>query len=256
MNFDNCHFRPLQLLNLGYEAKVMLVEMKNLDTTQEVILKIPNKDRTLDQEEKIVKIINSQFPDLVSYLGKCKSSLIYKYSPGYTDMFDFLDPEKKVNVKTIMINLIKALKNLHSLDIYHLDLKLENILINEDLNVIIIDYGFSQLKGENDSRGQGTHGYTSPEILAKHGFEFEKSEITEKADIFSLGVIFFYLLNFCWPYDGLENDEYANNILYTKPEFYYPQPTHLKKIVLEMLDIIPSERPSLDEILTVIERMP
>jgi len=256
MNFDNCRFRLLQLLSNGYEAGVILAEMRNLDKIQGVIIKTPHEGRNLNQEEKIVKIINSQFPDLVSYLGKCKSSLIYKYSPGYRDMINFLNSEKKINVKTIMTNLIKALKNLHSLDIYHLDLKLENILINDDSNVIIIDYGFSQLKGENDSRGQGTPGYTAPEILAKHGFEFEKSEITEKADIFSLGVIFFYLLNFCWPYDGLENDEYASNILYNKPEFYYPQPTYLKKVVLEMLNIIPSERPSLDEILTVIERMP
>lgn len=256
MNLDDCHFRPLHLINVGYEAKVMLAEMKNLDEVRKVILKIPNKDRTLDQEEKIVKIINSQFPDLVSYLGKCKNALIYKYSPGYTDMFNFLDSVEDVNNKTIMINLIKALKNLHSLDIYHLDLKPENILINDDLNIIIIDYGFSQLKGETDLKSCGTPGYTAPEILARYGFEFENSEITEKADIFSLGVIFFYLLNFYWPYDGSENDEYTSNILNTQPKFYYPQPTYLKKIVLEMLDVIPSERPSLDEILTVIERMP
>ena len=45
----------------------------------------------------------------------------------------------------IIYQLKEAIKYLHSKNIYHFDIKPENLMIDENLNLIIIDFGFSEV---------------------------------------------------------------------------------------------------------------
>ncbi|XBI42707.1 hypothetical protein VPH35_107567 [Triticum aestivum] len=76
--------------------------------------------------------------------------------------------------------------------IYHLDLKPENILLDKDMVPKITDFGLSRLFGESkthktNTRMEGTLGFMAPEYI-------NECAISPKNDVFSLGVIIFYLV--------------------------------------------------------------
>ena len=97
-------------------------------------------------------------------------------------------------LKKIMLNIVKALKYLHSKGIMHRDLKPENLMIKskkQRLNVKIIDFGLSTKINVKEYlfRRCGTPGFVAPEIITLKKDEF----YNEKCDIFSAGVIFYIL---------------------------------------------------------------
>lgn len=75
--------------------------------------------------------------------------------------------------------------------IYHLDLKPDNILLDEDMVPKIGDFGLSRLFGDSKTHTQsamkGTIGFMPPEFI-------ENRIVTPKNDVFSLGVIIFYIM--------------------------------------------------------------
>lgn len=75
--------------------------------------------------------------------------------------------------------------------IYHLDLKPDNILLDENLVPKIGDFGLSRLFGDSrtheTSMTKGTRGFMPPEYI-------DHNKVTPKNDVFSLGVIIFYML--------------------------------------------------------------
>ena len=54
---------------------------------------------------------------------------------------------------------------MHSCKIYHRDLKLENILINQDFDLKIADFGFATMNVDLSSTYRGTKIYMAPEII-------------------------------------------------------------------------------------------
>ena len=99
------------------------------------------------------------------------------------------------NVK-LLIGCIEGLKYLHKVDVLHLDIKMENVLIfeeNNELNAKLCDFGLSKkINGETEieiPKNWGTTHYLAPEI-------YLNGKCSKKSDIFSLGrMIQFVLLN-------------------------------------------------------------
>lgn len=61
--------------------------------------------------------------------------------------------------------LIDVISYLHGRDVVHRDLKLENILVDEDLNLIVTDFGFATSQNISKLRSfKGTYTYMAPEI--------------------------------------------------------------------------------------------
>lgn len=76
--------------------------------------------------------------------------------------------------------------------VYHLDLKPDNILLDKDMTPKIADFGLSRLFGtsktyETCNRMKGTLGFMPPEYI-------HNGTISPKNDVFSLGVMIFYLV--------------------------------------------------------------
>ncbi|KAF6167030.1 hypothetical protein GIB67_041285 [Kingdonia uniflora] len=87
----------------------------------------------------------------------------------------------------VSIEVAKALGHLHHdcrQRILHLDIKPENVLLDDDFRAIVSDFGLSKLMSKDESRThiteRGTYGYKAPEWGLPHG-------ISEKCDIFGYG---------------------------------------------------------------------
>lgn len=112
------------------------------------------------------------------------------------EMFDIIANTGSLNeyfARRVMKQLFKAVGYMHTKGIAHRDLKLENMLLDNDFNIKIIDFGFSSPLLAKDGKNLletvcGTLGYMAPEIVAG------KKYLGVKADMFALGVLMFTLL--------------------------------------------------------------
>ena len=90
-------------------------------------------------------------------------------------------------LRTYFRQLIEGLEYMHDQGVYHLDLKLRNLLLSQDYQLKIADFDLSSLKGDAEIFSKGSKFYRAPEV--------KSSECTNgsAADIYSAGVILFIL---------------------------------------------------------------
>ncbi|KAG2300921.1 hypothetical protein Bca52824_037393 [Brassica carinata] len=163
---------------------------------------------------EVVVISKLQHRNLVKLLGCCiegeERLLVYEYMPKksldaylFGKLISYLlsDPLKQniLDWKTrfnIIEGICRGLLYLHRdsrLKIIHRDLKASNILLDENLNPKISDFGLARVFQTNEAEANtrrvvGTYGYMSPEYAMEGSF-------SEKSDIFSLGVIFLEIIS-------------------------------------------------------------
>jgi serine/threonine protein kinase len=67
------------------------------------------------------------------------------------------------------VQLLSAVQYMHKNGFIHGDIKLENILLDEEFNIKIADFGFSEQKGNREQRTSvmGTDGYFAPEQIQR-----------------------------------------------------------------------------------------
>ena len=104
-----------------------------------------------------------------------------------------------------MPGIALALNEVHLAGVFHADLKIENILVMEepkeqpgsaeDWKIVIADFGLSRVLGEEELilKRMGTVQYMAPEMIHPTG-KLNEFRVTRCADIWSLGIIFYYLI--------------------------------------------------------------
>ena len=120
--------------------------------------------------------------------GKITSSLKGRYSVEKVDGY--------------LSQIIEGIQYLHSFGLVHRDIKPDNLLISENNVVKIIDFGLSKiiLFSEEINENYGSLLFTAPEILLNEHYN-------TKVDVWSIGVIAFYLLFGILPFSVNESDE-------------------------------------------------
>ena len=114
------------------------------------------------------------------------------------DSEELLTPEI---ISKILTNILKVLNTLNKFGIIHRDIKPDNILITKDLNIKIIDFGFSRIIATNQlcNENCGTVCYASPELITKQFY-------SKKTDFWSVGVLAYYLQFGELPFDDEGDD--------------------------------------------------
>ena len=92
---------------------------------------------------------------------------------------------------TLMHSLFRAINHCHSIGVIHRDIKLDNIMINNDNEIRVIDFGLSKACRRNTMTKMrakvGTHAYMAPELK-------NEQKYTYKVDFWALGVVLHQLV--------------------------------------------------------------
>jgi len=130
---------------------------------------------------------------------------------GGGELFDIVYYTGKLDERTgrtIMKQIVSGLSAMHRAGVCHRDIKPQNILLTDNFEVKIADFGSSQSFNQRlmQTHRVGTRGYQAPELLLRRGY-------TLKCDIFSLGVLLFTCLTRHAPFQSaVGEDKYFNQI--------------------------------------------
>ncbi|KAK1575681.1 hypothetical protein Q3G72_007554 [Acer saccharum] len=144
--------------------------------------------------------------------------------------------------------LISAVGYCHSRGVFHRDLKPENLLVDENGNLKVSDFGLSAVADQIRPDGLlhtlcGTPAYVAPEILTKKGYD------GAKVDVWSCGVILFVLTAGYLPFNDPNLMAMYKKIY--KGEFRCPKwmSSDLKRFLSRLLDTNPETRITVDQII-------
>ena len=250
-------YEILSKLGSGSFGSVYLA--KNKYTNEKVAMKQIKKssanllsDGEITDEIEILK--NLDHPDIVriieSFNTKNSYILITEYCEG-GELFDQVKNQlSETQIAVIFKQVLSGLAYLHSNNIVHRDLKLENILIHEiekskntgeDLfNIKIIDFGTARIfdKKRNPQSIVGSSYYIAPEVL--------RQKYNKECDLWSVGVILYMFIVGHAPFDGLDDDEITTNIqrgVYRKNDKRWLRASkEVKDLIKKLLTYRPSQR--------------
>lgn len=145
--------------------------------------------------------------------------------------------------------LLSAVGYMHSLGYAHLDIKPQNILLDENFNIRLSDFGTVE-KDRGDGLTcwrKGTENYMAPEIKDKEACKGPYDMY--KADIYSLGVTLYVMLMMQFPFAKLE-DESLNS--FSTEESEDDQDLSPKSTKFENLDQVPEELQGVMELISLM----
>ena len=167
------------------------------------------------------------------------------------NLLEFLNNVKKLNeleAKKIFKEICQGVYYLHiDRQVCHKDLKLDNILLDEQGHVKICDFGlaiYQKRKGQEDEAAGGSLAYASPEQIKQ-----EAPLTCPKTDIWSLGVILYALVVGHLPFTDAYDLRLQQKILQGQYDIPHHLSLSLKTLIQQCLAYDPEERSTIDQVL-------
>lgn len=224
-------YRILRELHASKRSEVFLA--LDTETDEHVVLKTPSENYRDDpeflngflHEEWVGRRVNNIH--LLKVLEPKRRRFLYNISEyvagrSLAQWMHDNGPATLDQVRDFARQIIDGLRALHRLEMYHQDLKPDNILIGPDGVLKLIDFGAVRIAGEAEIDGQidhdqpqGTLNYAAPECL-------RGEPSTKVSDLFSLGVILYELLTGKLPYGESDHVQPKCKLNYTPARHHNP----------------------------------
>ena len=261
----------------GFSSKVYRV--KNSFTEKEYIAKIFNKNKVSSWENEIKynEIISKfQNPFFIQYISSSTGLLEKDGSKRYMCNYIIFELASKGSIynyikynntgfneticKVIFFKILKAIQALHNIGISHRNLNINNILLDENFNIKISNFGHSSfIKGEKGQNSRNDNFISFSDIIPVD------KRLKYSGDIFNLGVILFNLGTgkIPFPKDSLKNNGNINSNFYKfienkKFDKFWKLleingtikglSQEFKNLFIKMVSKDPLERPNIEEI--------
>lgn len=234
----------------------VLYRATNLDNGVQVALKVPHAEMQADpvlferfkREEEIGQLLDH--PGIVKTFSSESRSRLYmviEWASGRL-LRTILNEEKKLPVDravAITLRICDALDYMHKRGIVHRDLKPENVMVDEQDNIKLIDFGIAmkedarRLTFVNLSATLGTPDYISPEqVKGQRG--------DQRSDIYAVGIMLYEMLTGQVPFGGPSALAAMNERLLINapsPRGLNPEiPTAIEEIIYRALERDPRHR--------------
>ncbi|CAN1230065.1 CBL-interacting serine/threonine-protein kinase 12 [Linum grandiflorum] len=246
-----------KLLGHGTFAKVY--HARNVKTNESVAIKVIDKEKIMKGglivhiKREISNLRRVRHPNIVHLFEvmatKAKIYFVMEYVRGGELFNKVAKGRLKEDVaRRYFQQLISAVAFCHARGVFHRDLKPENLLLDEEGNLKVSDFGLSAVADQIRQDGLfhtfcGTPAYVAPEVLGRKGYD------AAKVDIWSCGVILFVLMAGYLPFHD-QNIMMMYKKIY-KGEFRCPRwfSPDLAKLLVKLLDTNPATRITIAEVM-------
>ncbi|XP_060062977.1 NUAK family SNF1-like kinase 1 [Ylistrum balloti] len=247
-------FELIKTLGEGSYGKVKLAMEKS--TREQVAIKYIKKgkindDTDLTRLRREIRILSSlNHPNIVNvrevFENKDRIILVMDCATG-GELYDYISNRSRLSeadARRIFRQIVSAIHCCHQNGIVHRDLKLENIVLDQEGNVKIADFGLSNYFSENKllSTYCGSPLYASPEIV--NGNPYHGPEV----DCWSLGVVLYTLVYGAMPFDSSDFKVLRKQI--SNGDYYEPtNSAECAGLIRHLLTVNPAKRAGLKDIL-------
>jgi len=244
---DDDNYKIIKPIGKGGMSTVYLAKDKNLDRLVAIKLLHPamssdekNRERLKIEALAIARINHENIVNVYNFVNKDDNSyIVMEYIDGHT-LSDFIEKNPINNPELLLSLFLKILKGIdfsHKKNIIHRDIKPENVMISKDGAIKIMDFGIASIIGEVHNLTTTGSIMGSPMFMSPEHLTDEK--IDKQSDLFSLGIILYWMLTKTYPFSGKNTAQLLNNILkcqYQNPQMLSPLISNdIKSIISKIL---------------------
>ena len=261
INFEELVFPEDALIGSGAFGEVKKAYWrKTLVSVKFLKLEVQNNEKHVKpfiEEYNLLKQL--RHPNILLYLGGnitkspyflvtefCENGNLFQFLHG-KDAPDLEDVERL----NLALEIAQGINYLHLFNppILHRDLKSLNILLDKNFVAKIADFGWAKLRESHMTKMRGTFQWMAPEVITNEHY-------TEKADVYSFGIILWEFWSKDPPYKGMKAKEVGIKVKNNKnfrPKIPDEVPQEISELIKCCWDADPEKRPSFLDIINYID---